>query len=132
MNKAIIVGRLGRDPESRETRNGGQIVSLSVATNHRKKEGDEWVEATEWHRVKCFGRTADNVARYLTKGSECAVEGRIQTEKWTDKDGRDRYTTEIIAERVEFVGSRGEGRDAPAPRRAPAPRQTAAPAAIPF
>jgi single-strand DNA-binding protein len=106
MNRAILCGRLGRDPESRDTR-GGQVVRLSVATSERRKQGDQWVEHTEWHRVVCFGRTAENCARFLAKGREVLVEGRIQTSTF-EKDGEKRYSTEIVAERVEFVGGRGE------------------------
>jgi len=106
MNRAILCGRLGRDPESRDTR-GGPVVRLSVATSERRKQGDQWVEHTEWHRVVCFGRTAENCARFLAKGREVLVEGRIQTSTF-EKDGEKRYSTEIVAERDEFVGGRGE------------------------
>jgi len=106
MNRAILCGRLGRDPESRDTR-GGPVVRLSVATSERRKQGDQWVEHTEWHRVVCFGRTAENCVRFLAKGREVLVEGRIQTSTF-EKDGEKRYSTEIVAERVEFVGGRGE------------------------
>lgn len=103
MNRAILAGRLGRDPEGRETR-AGSVVTMSIATNERRKEGDQWVDAVEWHRVVCFGRTAENVEKYLAKGSQCIVEGRIKTSTW-EKDGETKYRTEIVAERVEFVGS---------------------------
>lgn len=103
MNRAILAGRLGRDPEGRETR-AGSVVTMSIATNERRKEGDQWVDAVEWHRVVCFGRTAENVEKYLSKGSQCIVEGRIKTSTW-EKDGETKYRTEIVAERVEFVGS---------------------------
>jgi len=83
------------------------VVRLSVATSERRKQGDQWVEHTEWHRVVCFGRTAENCARFLAKGREVLVEGRIQTSTF-EKDGEKRYSTEIVAERVEFVGGRGE------------------------
>jgi single-strand DNA-binding protein len=101
MNRAILCGHLGRDPESRDTR-GGQVVRLSVATSERRKQGDQWVDHTEWHRVVCFGRTAENCARSLSKGRQVLVEGRIQTSTY-EKDGETRYSTEIVAERVEFV-----------------------------
>ena len=78
MNRVMLAGRLGRDPERRETRSG-MVVSLNVATRERKKEGDRWVDGTEWHRVVCFGKTAELADRYLTKGRECIVEGKLRT-----------------------------------------------------
>jgi single-strand DNA-binding protein len=117
MNRAILCGHLGRDPESRDTR-GGQVVRLSVATSERRKDRDgNWTDHTEWHRVVCFGRTAENCARFLSKGRQVLVEGRIQTSTY-EKDGETRYSTEIVAERVEFVGGRGDA----APSRSTASR----------
>lgn len=110
MNQATLVGRLGGDPETRTTAGGMVVCTLSLATDDRKKDGDKWVKATEWHRVVCFGRTAENVARYRKKGQEICVVGKIKTRKWTDKDGNDKYTTEIVADNIEFVGGGGDGR----------------------
>jgi len=107
VNRAILVGRLGRDPEVKATASGSHVATLSVATNERRKVDGEWADHTEWHRVVCFGRTAENAGRYLAKGSQLVVEGRLQTDKWTDKDGNTRYTTEVVADRIEFVGSKG-------------------------
>lgn len=110
LNKVLLIGRLGKDPELRYTANQTAVCSLNVATNDRKKdESGNWVEHTEWHRVVVFGRVAENCGQYLQKGSQAYIEGRITTRKWQDKDGQDRYTTEIIANNVQFLGARGEG-----------------------
>jgi single-strand DNA-binding protein len=111
LNKVLIIGNLGRDPEVRTTQSGSQVATLNVATSERQKGRDgNWEEHTEWHRVVCFGKTAENVARFLKKGRTVYVEGKIRTNKWKDKDGQDRYTTEIIADNVRFIGGgRGEG-----------------------
>ena len=106
MNKAILIGRLGQDPELKEL-SGTTLCNLSIATSERKKVNGEWTDGVEWHRVTLFGKTAENAARYLSKGSQCAVEGRIQTRTY-EKDGEKRYATEIIAFNVEFIGSKGE------------------------
>jgi single-strand DNA-binding protein len=108
VNKAILVGHLGADPETKTASSGLAIASLRVATSERVKDGDSWKDHTEWHRVVCFGKTAENVGKYLTKGRQVYVEGRIRTQKWTDKEGRDRYTTEIVADQVHFLGG-GKG-----------------------
>jgi single-strand DNA-binding protein len=111
VNKAILIGNLGADPETRTATSGTMVANLRLATTERVKKGDAWEEATEWHRVTCFGRTAENVARYCKKGKQLYVEGRIQTRKYQDKDGNDRYATEIIANEVRFLGAgSGEGR----------------------
>lgn len=109
VNKAILIGNLGADPEIRQANSGTSVGNLRIATSERVKRGEEWVEETEWHRVTVFGRTAENCGRFLTKGRKVYVEGRIQTRKWTDKDGADRYTTEIIARDVRFLGGQSEG-----------------------
>lgn len=120
VNKAIIVGRLGADPELTQTSSGTPVCNLSVATNEiwNDKSGQKQ-ERTEWHRVVVFGRQAENCARYLEKGRQVYLEGRIQTRKWQDKDGRDRYTTEIVALTVQFLSgggsSSGSGYDSPPP-----------------
>lgn len=109
VNKAILVGNLGADPEARQTSSGSTVTNLRVATNERKKDASgEWVDHTEWHRVVCFGRTAENAAKYLSKGRKVYVEGRIRTSKWEDKDGRDRWTTEVICDTLHFLGGQDQ------------------------
>lgn len=118
MNKAILIGNLGKDPEVRSTPSGTVVANFSLATSERRK--DE--EHTEWHRCVAFNRTAEVIGEHLTKGSKIAVEGRIQTRKWTDKDGNDRYSTEILVDRFEFVESKGAHKPAErAERAAPEP-----------
>lgn len=107
INKAILVGNLGRDPELKHTKNGTAVCNLSLATEHRVKNGDTWEKATEWHRVTVWGNTAESVAKYCQKGKQIYVEGRIQTRKY-EKNGEDRYATEVLAELVKFLGSRGD------------------------
>lgn len=109
MNRATIIGNLGADLETRTTQGGSVIGNLRVATRERVKKGDEWVDHTEWHRVTLFGKTAENAQKYLKKGSQVAVEGKIRTNKYTDKEGVERYSTEIVADTIEFLGPR-EGR----------------------
>ena len=109
VNKAILIGNLGADPEIRQANSGTSVGNLRIATSERVKRGEEWVEETEWHRVTVFGRTAENCGKFLSKGRRVYVEGRIQTRKWTDKEGQDRYTTEIIARDVKFLGGQSEG-----------------------
>ena len=107
VNKVILVGNLGRDPEMRYLPSGEAVVNLSVATTDKfKDKSGAMQEATEWHRVSFFGRTAEVCGQYLKKGSQVYVEGRLQTRKWQDKDGQDKYTTEIIADRMQMLGSR--------------------------
>ena len=110
VNKAILIGNLGQDPEQRTTNGGLAVVNLSLATSSRHKDQTtgEWAEKTEWHRVVCFGKTAENVGKYCQKGRQIYVEGRLQTRKWEDKEGRPRSTTEIVADNVKFLGSRTE------------------------
>lgn len=110
VNKAIILGRLGKDPELRRTPSGQAVVELRVATDESwtDQQGQKQ-ERTEWHSIVVWGRQAENCERYLTKGREVFAEGRIQTREYTDKDGNKRYRTEVVADRVQFVGGRGEG-----------------------
>jgi single-strand DNA-binding protein len=103
VNKAIIIGRLGKDPEVRFTQSGTAISNLSVATSYKPKDKDA---VTEWHKITCIGRLAEVCGEYLHKGSLAYFEGRLQTRKWQDKDGNDRYTTEIIAERMQMLGGK--------------------------
>lgn len=105
VNKVILLGRLGQDPELRYTQNKTAVCTLNVATSDRRKGADgQWSEHTEWHRVVVFGKTAENCNQYLKKGRQVFVDGRIQTRKWQDKEGKDRYSTEVVASTVQFVG----------------------------
>jgi len=107
VNKVIIIGNLGRDPETRYMPDGGAITNISVATTDKwKDKNGEMQEKTEWHRVAFFGKLAEIAGEYLKKGSQVYVEGRLQTRKWQDKDGADKYTTEIVANQMQMLGSR--------------------------
>lgn len=115
VNKVILVGHLGRDPEVRYAPNGQAVANVTLATSESWKDkntGDRQ-ERTEWHRVVFFGRLAEIAGEYLKKGAQVYVEGRLQTRKWQDKDGMDRYTTEIVANDMQMLGSRA-GAGAPA------------------
>lgn len=110
VNKVIIVGNLGRDPEVRYLPEGGAITNISVATTDTwKDKSGEKQERTEWHRVAFFGKLAEIAGEYLKKGSQVYVEGALRTRKWQDKEGKERYTTEIVADRMQMLGSRGGG-----------------------
>ena len=110
VNKVILVGNLGADPEVRSTNSGSQVANLRIATTSRTKDRDgNWSDETEWHRVTCFGRTAENVQRFLRKGRQVYVEGRLRTRKWQDQNGNDRWSTEVIANNVVFLGGRDGG-----------------------
>ncbi|MBW1879319.1 MAG: single-stranded DNA-binding protein [Deltaproteobacteria bacterium] len=110
INKVILVGNLGADPETRTAASGTVVSNLRIATNERVKDRDgNWGDHTEWHRVVCFGRTAENVTRYLHKGSQIYVEGRLRTRKWQNREGHDQYTTEVVSDQVRFLGGRGTG-----------------------
>ncbi len=128
VNKVILIGNLGRDPETRYTADGAAITNVSLATTRRYKDASgQQQEETEWHRVAFFGRLAEIAGEYLRKGRPVYVEGRLRTRKWQDKDGQDRYTTEIVAENMQMLGSRegmggGADVDAGEEARAPAPR----------
>ena len=153
VNKVILIGNLGRDPEVRYTTNGAAICNMSLATTRtwKSKDSGERQEETEWHRVVLYDRLAEIAGEYLKKGRSVYVEGRLKTRKWTDKDGVEKYTTEIVAMEMTLLGSRtdgpgaggmgggggggdygdadggGGGGGAPAPRRsAPPPRAPAA------
>ncbi len=110
VNKVILLGNLGKDPELRYTPSQTAIATFSVATSERRKDASgQWVDQVEWHNIVVFGKVAENCANYLKKGRQAYIEGRIQTRKWQDKEGKDRYTTEIIAQTVQFVGGAGKG-----------------------
>ena len=114
LNKVMIIGRLGRDPELRYTQSGSPVATLNVATDesYTDRDGNK-VDRTEWHRVSVFQRQAENCANFLAKGSLIYVEGSLQTRKWQDQQGQDRYTTEIKAQRVQFLDRKGDApRDA--------------------
>ena len=109
LNKVQLIGHLGRAPDLKYAQSGTAIVNFSIATAERRKEGGDWTEFTEWHQVVVFGKTAEACNRYLDKGSQVYVEGKLQTRKWQDRDGNDRKTTEVVANRVLFLGGRGNG-----------------------
>ena len=114
VNKVILVGNLGRDPETRYMPDGGAITNISIATTSTwKDKSGEKQEATEWHRIAFFGKLAEIAGEYLKKGSQVYVEGKLRTRKWQDKDGQDKYTTEVIADAMQMLGGRqgmgGEG-----------------------
>ncbi|OFS84226.1 single-stranded DNA-binding protein [Oligella sp. HMSC05A10] len=110
VNKVILVGRLGADPEARATPTGLQVCNLSIATNHVSYDRDgNKNESTEWHRVVFFGRQAEVCEQYLRKGSQIYVEGRLQTRKYTDRDGIERYATDVVGERMQMLGDVGRG-----------------------
>ena len=115
VNKVIIVGNLGADPETRYTPGGDAVTNIRVATTDRWKDkaSGEMKEATEWHRIAFFGRLAEIAGEYLKKGSQVYVEGSLRTRKWQDKEGQERYTTEIVADRMQMLGSRSGQGDAP-------------------
>lgn len=104
VNKVIIVGNLGRDPEVRYAQSGIAICKLSVAVTERVKDGDAWKDHTEWFRVTLFGKTAENAGQYLQKGRQVYVEGRLKTDKYKDKEGVERTAVEVVANHVAFLG----------------------------
>jgi len=113
VNKVILVGRLGKDPETRYMTNGEAVTNASLATSEQwKDKSGEKQERTEWHNLVFYRRLAEIAGEYLKKGSEVYVEGKIQTRKWQDKEGRDRYTTEIIVNEMQMLGSKSQGSQA--------------------
>ena len=139
INKVILVGNLGGDPETRYLPNGNAVTNITLATTDswKDKQTGQLQERTEWHRVVLFGKVAEIAAEYLRKGSQCYIEGRLQTRKWQDQQGQDRYTTEIVVDMqgtLQLLGGRGDGggsagqapRQDDAARRPPAPRPQAA------
>jgi single-strand DNA-binding protein len=131
VNKVIVVGNLGRDPETRYMPDGAAITNVSVATSFQwtDKQSGEKKEETEWHRVVFRGKLAEVAGEYLKKGSQVYVEGRLRTRKWQDKDGQDRYTTEIMATEMKMLGSRagaGEPRETSTDQQRTQERQSAA------
>ncbi|MDQ6618385.1 MAG: single-stranded DNA-binding protein [Pseudomonadota bacterium] len=109
VNKVILIGNLGADPETRFLPSGEAVCNIRIATTEKWKDraSGETKEATEWHRISLFGRQAEVAGEYLKKGSAVYIEGRIQTRKWQDKEGKDQYTTEVRADRMQLLGGRG-------------------------
>ena len=109
VNKVILIGNLGKDPEARYTANGGAVANITIATSEswKDKNSGEQVDKTEWHRVIFFRRLAEIVGEYLKKGSKVYIEGKLQTRKWQDKDGQDRWTTEIVANEMQMLDTKG-------------------------
>ncbi len=119
VNKVILLGNLGADPETRYTASGSAVTNIRLATTDswRDRQSGERQERTEWHRVVFFSRLAEIAAEYLRKGSQCYIEGQIRTNKWQGQDGQDRYTTEIIASEMQMLGGRGAGGGGAPPQR---------------
>lgn len=110
LNKVMLIGNLGKDPEVRYTTSGQAVASFSVATSEKfKNRNGEMEERTEWHNVVLWGRQAEVAGEYLAKGRTVFIEGRLQTRKWQDKDGKDRYSTEVVGDRMQMLGGKGEG-----------------------
>lgn len=110
LNKVMLIGNLGKDPEVRYTTSGTAVASFSLATSERfKNRNGDWEDRTEWHNVTLWGRLAEIAGEYLAKGRTVYIEGRLQTRKWQDRDGRDRYTTEVVADKMQMLGGKGEG-----------------------
>lgn len=107
LNRVSLIGNLGKDPEIRQTQSGASIGNLRLGVTERRKEGEEYKDHTEWVTVVCFGKTAENASKYLEKGRQVFVEGRLQTRKWEDKTGQTRYSTEVVATQLLFLGSGG-------------------------
>lgn len=135
VNKVILIGHLGADPETRAMPSGMTVANLRMATTESfKDKSGEWQERTEWHNVALFGRMGEVAGEYLRKGSQVYVEGRLRTRKWQDKQGNDRYTTEIVANDMQMLGSRAgasgggrEGGEARESREQREPREQAEP-----
>src|SRR5690606_16946191 len=122
LNRVMLIGRLGADPEQRHMPNGRAVVNIRVATSETWKDRNsgEWLERTEWHSIVAFDKLAEIIAEYLRKGSQVFIEGKLQTRKWQDKEGKDRYTTEIIAQSMQMLGGRQGGERPARQERAPA------------
>ena len=121
VNKVILIGNLGADPETRYLPSGDAVANIRIATTEVwKDKGGEKQEHTEWHRIAFFGKLAEIAGEYLKKGSPVYIEGRIRTRKWQDKEGQDRYSTEIVADSMQLLGSRGGGTESGAREPKPA------------
>jgi single-strand DNA-binding protein len=109
LNKVMLIGNLGKDPEIRTTTSGQSVANFSLATSEKfKNKNGETEERTEWHNIVLWGKLAEIAGQYLAKGKPVFIEGRIQTRKWQDKDGQDRYTTEVVGDRMQMLGSKGD------------------------
>lgn len=128
VNKVIIVGNLGKDPDVRHSANGDAITNITVATTYAFGKGDDRKEETEWHRVVFFGKLAEIAGQYLEKGKPVYIEGRLRTRKWQNKEGQDQYTTEIVADQMQMLGGRDSGQERQAPKPAPSKPQPPKPA----
>lgn len=124
INKAIIVGNIGQDPDIRYTANGAAVANISVATTEQWKDKNtgQKQEKTEWHRVVMFGKLGDIAGEYLRKGSQVYIEGKLQTRKWQDQNGQDRYSTEIVANEMQMLGGKQDN-NAPRQQQQQAPQQ---------
>lgn len=121
INKVILIGNLGQDPKVHTTQSNSVVTQLSVATSRRVKQADgQYADETEWHRVTCFGKTAEVARDYLAKGRQVYIEGRLRTRKYTDKDNTEKYVTEVICDVLKLLGRKDDGAQAPAPAPAPA------------
>ncbi len=110
LNKVMLIGNLGKDPEVRYTTSGQAVASFNLATSEKfKNKSGDWEERTEWHRVTLWGKLAEIAGEYLAKGKTVYIEGRLQTRKWTDRDGNDKYTTEIVGDKMQMLGGKGDG-----------------------
>jgi single-strand DNA-binding protein len=110
LNKVMLIGNLGKDPEVRYTAGGTAVASFSIATTEKfKGKSGDWEEKTEWHNITLWARLAEIAGEYLSKGKTVYIEGRLQTRKWQDKDGKDRYTTEIVGEKMQMLSGKGDG-----------------------
>lgn len=123
VNRVILIGNLGQDPKVHTTQSNSIVTQLSVATSRRVKQADgQFADETEWHRVVCFFKLAEVARDYLSKGKQVYIDGRLRTRKWTDKDGAEKYVTEIICETLKLLGRKDDG--AQAPSHAPAPARS--------
>jgi len=134
INKVILIGTLGKDPETKYTANGAAVCSYSIATNEswKDKNTGETKERTEWHRISTFGKLAEICSEYLVKGSQVYIEGKLRTRKWQDKNGQDRYTTEVVVDQFDGVmqmlgGKPDQSKPAPAQQSAPAKQEDKTP-----
>ena len=133
INKVILVGTLGADPDTRYTPSNAAVTNLSIATNEswKDKQSGEQIEKTEWHRVVMFNRLAEIASEYLRKGYQVYIEGKIQTRKWEDKEGKDRWTTEIVANEMQMLGARSSGGNSGAESRGEPASKSSSPASSP-